>query len=100
MLALYIGGMGAKGANFHKAVFDRMGYEEIGDHIQALYLQSRKEEAMAAIPLEMVEKVALIGSKQKIAEEINTRKHSLITTMIVRGSQDTRRTRAELRSHL
>lgn len=96
MLALYIGGMGAKGANFHKAVFDRMGYEEIGDHIQDLYLQGRKEEAMAAIPLEMVEKVALIGPKEKIAEEIDTWKNSLITTMVVSGSQDTLRTMAEL----
>lgn len=96
MLALYIGGMGAKGANFHKAVFDRMGYEEIGDHIQDLYLQGRKEEAMAAIPLEMVEKVALIGPKEKIAEEIDTWKNSLITTMVISGSQDTLRTMAEL----
>lgn len=96
MLALYIGGMGAKGANFHKAVFDRMGYEVIGDHIQDLYLQGRKEEAMAAIPLEMVEKVALIGPKEKIAEEIDTWKNSLITTMVISGSQDTLRTMAEL----
>lgn len=96
MLALYIGGMGAKGANFHKAVFDRMGYEEIGDHIQDLYLQGRKDEAMAAIPLEMVEKVALIGPKEKIAEEINTWKNSLITTMVISGNQDTLRTMAEL----
>lgn len=96
MLALYIGGMGAKGANFHKAVFDRMGYEDICDQIQDLYLQGRKDEAMAAIPLEMVEKIALIGPKEKIAEEIDTWKNSLITTMVITADAPTLKTMAEL----
>ena len=61
MLALYAGGMGAKGANFHYEVFARMGYEDVADKVQELYLQGRKQEAAAAIPLAMVEDVALVG---------------------------------------
>src|SRR5699024_7410606 len=49
MLALYIGGMGAKGANFHKAEFDRMRYVDIVDQIQDLNMQVRNEEAMGDI---------------------------------------------------
>ena len=50
MLALYIGGMGARGANFHYDVFARLGYEEECAHIQDLYLQGKKQEAMAVDP--------------------------------------------------
>jgi hypothetical protein len=61
LLALYIGGMGARGANFHYEVFARMGFEEECARIQDLYLDGRKDEAIAAVPLSLVEKVALAG---------------------------------------
>ena len=60
-LALYIGGMGARGANFHFEVFARMGYEEQCTKIQELYLSGRKSEAEALVTTEMVEDVALVG---------------------------------------
>ena len=60
-LALYAGGMGARGANFHFEVFARMGYEDVATKVQELYLAGRKDEAAAAIPLAMVEDVALVG---------------------------------------
>jgi F420-dependent oxidoreductase-like protein len=97
-LALYIGGMGAKGANFHKAVFDRMGYEEQCDKIQDLYLAGRKDEAIAAVTLEMIELVALVGPKAKIAEDMEAWRNSLVTTMIIQGSPDTLRLMKELTS--
>ena len=50
-LALYAGGMGARGANFHFEVFARMGYEDVATKVQDLYLQGKKAEAAAAIPL-------------------------------------------------
>ena len=51
MLALYIGGMGAREVNFHNDVFVRMGYIDEAEHIQNLYLDGTKEEAAAAVPL-------------------------------------------------
>ncbi|MET1019359.1 MAG: LLM class F420-dependent oxidoreductase, partial [Microterricola sp.] len=61
MIALYVGGMGAKGANFHRDVVARLGYEAECDLIQELYLGGRKEEAIAAVPTRLVEEIALIG---------------------------------------
>lgn len=96
LLALYIGGMGAESANFHKAVFVRMGYEDICDRVQDLYLQGRKDEANASIPIEMIEKVALIGPAEKITKEIAAWESSIITTMVITGAESSLRTMAEL----
>ena len=85
MLALYIGGMGAKGANFHYDVFARMGFEAECELVQKLYLEGRKDEAAAAITLSMVEHVALVGSKAKIRDEIKAWDESLVTTLFVTG---------------
>ena len=96
MLALYIGGMGARGANFHYEVFARMGFEAECARIQELYLAGQKPDAVAAVPLDMVEKVALIGSRAKIADELGAWHESLLTTMLVSGDIASLRTIAEL----
>ena len=49
-LALYIGGMGARGVNFHYEVFARMGYEAQARTIQDHYLAGDKKGAIAAVP--------------------------------------------------
>lgn len=85
MLALYVGGMGAKGANFHFDVVARMGYEAEARRIQDLYLGGRKAEAIASIPLSMVEDVALVGPPEKIREELSRWSETVITTMLVQG---------------
>lgn len=85
MLALYVGGMGAKGANFHYEVLARMGFEAECARVQEHYLAGRKQEAAAAIPLAMVEAVALVGPRAKIAEELAAWRSSLVTTMLVSG---------------
>ncbi len=85
LLALYVGGMGAKGANFHFDVIARMGYEAEAAKIQELYLEGRKEEAAASISLELIEDVALVGPPAKIREEIGRWKDTVITTMLVNG---------------
>jgi hypothetical protein len=77
--------MGARGANFHYEVFARMGYEDECARIQELYLAGDKAAATAAIPLSMVEAIALVGPKSKIAEELPEWRASLITTMLVSG---------------
>jgi len=84
-VALYAGGMGAKGANFHFEVFARMGWEHIANQVQELYLQGKKKEAAALIPLEMVEDVALVGPLDKIKGELPKWKETAVTTFLVGG---------------
>ena len=84
-LALYAGGMGARGANFHFEVFARMGYEDVALKVQELYLQGKKAQAAAAIPLAMVEDVALVGPPDKIRGELEQWKETCITTLLVSG---------------
>jgi F420-dependent oxidoreductase-like protein len=85
MLALYIGGMGAKGANFHFDVFARMGWEAECNRIQDLYLDGRKADAIAAVPTGLVEDVALIGPVEKVRDELPAWRDSCITTSLVTG---------------
>ncbi len=96
MIALYIGGMGAKSMNFHFDVFARMGYEAEARKIQELYLSGRKEEAAAAVPTRLIEETTLIGPKEKIRDDLEGWRESIATTLLVAGSQDTLRTMAEL----
>ena len=96
LLGLYVGGMGAKGANFHFEVLARMGWESVCEQVQDLYLQGRRQEALAAIPLEMVEDVALVGPVDKIRDELPRWEDTVITTMLVSGPAETLRTMAEL----
>jgi F420-dependent oxidoreductase-like protein len=83
MLALYAGGMGARGTNFHFDVFARLGYEAECLHIQELYLAGKKAEAIAAVPLALVEDVALVGPLDKIRGELPRWKETCLTTMLV-----------------
>jgi F420-dependent oxidoreductase-like protein len=96
MLALYVGGMGAKGANFHYDVLARLGYDEECAHVQQLYLSGKKPEAIAAIPLEMVQDTALIGPPEKIRDELAMWKETCLTTMLVGGPPSQLRQIAEL----
>ncbi len=84
-LALYAGGMGAKGANFHYEVFERMGYGDVADKVQNLYLDGKKAEAAASIPLEMVEDVALVGPADKIRGELERWRETCITEILLTG---------------
>ncbi len=83
MLGLYVGGMGARGANFHYDVIARLGYEAECAHIQNLYLEGKKQEAISSIPLKMVEDVALVGPMEKIKDELQAWKSTCLTTMLI-----------------
>ena len=85
IVALYVGGMGAKGANFHRNVIDRLGYSEDCDRIQELYLSGDKKGAIAAVPTKLVEEIALIGPPEKIRDELQAWEESVVTTMLVQG---------------
>jgi F420-dependent oxidoreductase-like protein len=87
-LALYAGGMGAKGANFHFDVFARMGWEGVATRVQELYLEGKKHEAAAAIPLEMVEDVALVGPPDKIRDDLAKWRETCLTTVLLSGRAD------------
>jgi F420-dependent oxidoreductase-like protein len=95
-LALYMGGMGAKGQNFHFDVFARMGYEDVALKVQDLYLAGDKAAANAAIPTALVEEVALIGPKEKIAEELTKWEDTCLTTLLLSGPPQLLRSVAEL----
>jgi F420-dependent oxidoreductase-like protein len=82
-LALYIGGMGARGANFHYEVFARMGYEAEARQIQDRYLAGDKKGAIAAVPTPLVEDVALIGPWGKIADELQRWQQTVLTTLVL-----------------
>ncbi len=82
-LALYIGGMGARGVNYHHEVFARMGYEAQARAIQDCYLAGDRKGAIAAVPTRMVEDVALIGPWAKIADEVQRWQQTVLSTFSV-----------------
>ncbi|MDQ0381853.1 LLM class F420-dependent oxidoreductase [Amycolatopsis thermophila] len=90
-LALYIGGMGARQVNFHKDVFARLGYADVAEKVQELYLAGRKDEAAAAIPTSLVEDTSLIGPPEKIRAELAAWEDTVVTTLLLRGDAPTLR---------
>jgi F420-dependent oxidoreductase-like protein len=81
-LALYIGGMGAKGHNFYHNVATRYGFGEVADRIQELYLSGRKAEAIAAVPDDLVRNVSLIGPRGYVKERIAAFEEAGVTTLL------------------
>jgi F420-dependent oxidoreductase-like protein len=94
--ALYFGGMGAKGKNFHANVAIRMGYEEMVGKVADLYLDGKKDEAAAAIPRELIERLSLIGPADKIRHDLEPWRESVVTTLLVSGDAATARAAAEI----
>ena len=84
-LALYIGGMGARDRNFHKDVFERLGYGAECEKIQDAYLDGRKADAAAAVPTKMVEDVYLVGPPAKIRDDLERWRETCITSLLVAG---------------
>ncbi len=82
MLALYIGGMGARGKNFYNDLACRYGFEEAAKKIQDLYLDGKKDEAAAAVPDTLADEVALVGPRERIRDRLAAWRESGITTMI------------------
>jgi F420-dependent oxidoreductase-like protein len=87
MLALYVGGMGARGKNFYNDLACRYGYEEAATKIQDLYLDGKKVEATNAVPDELVDEVTLLGPRERIADRLAAWQESGITTLIVGAAQ-------------
>jgi F420-dependent oxidoreductase-like protein len=94
--ALYFGGMGAKGANFHANVPIRMGYEAEIERVQDLYLSGKKDEAAAALPTRLLEQLTLIGPRDKLRHDLEAWRESIATTLLIPGDAATLRAAAEL----
>ncbi len=87
MLALYIGGMGARNNNFYNDYAKRMGYEEAAARIQDLFLGGKKAEAMAAVPDALIDSIALLGPRERIVERLAAWKASPVGTLLVGTNQ-------------
>ena len=86
-VALYVGGMGAKGKNFYNALVRRYGWEAEAETIQDLYLAGHMREAIAAVPDELVDGVSLVGPKERIAERLEAWKETPVTALLVGSPQ-------------
>jgi F420-dependent oxidoreductase-like protein len=82
-LALYIGGMGARGRNFYHNLATRYGFGEVANRIQELYLSGRKQEAIEAVPDELVRGISLVGPRGHVAERLAAFAESGVTTLLV-----------------
>jgi hypothetical protein len=83
MLALYIGGMGARDRNFYNDLAVRCGYETEAKAIQDAYLAGRKDEAAALVPAELLEKTSLIGPESYVSERLEAYRQAGVTTLNV-----------------
>jgi F420-dependent oxidoreductase-like protein len=81
MLALYVGGMGARGKNFYYDLAARYGFEGAATEIQDLYLSGDKGAAMARVPAELIDAVALVGPRERVRERLALWRNSPVTTL-------------------
>src|SRR3954453_8477719 len=83
--ALYVGGMGSREQNFYNRLAVRMGYEKEAKEIQDLYLDRKYAEAAAAVPFEFIDRTALLGSVDRIAEKMQQLAAAGVTTLNISG---------------
>jgi len=82
-VALYVGGMGARGRNFYNSLVQRYGFEAEAARIQDLYLEGKKQEAAAAVPDELLEKTSLVGPESYVKERIEAFREAGVTVLNV-----------------
>jgi F420-dependent oxidoreductase-like protein len=95
-LALYIGGMGARGRNFYNDLACRFGFEAEAEAIQDAYLDGRKAEAEALVPAELIEKISLVGPAGYVAERVAAFREAGVTTLNVTPLAPTHEARVRL----
>ncbi len=86
-VGFYVGGMGAKSFNVHKDHIGRLGFGEAADRIQELFMSGHRDEAMAAVPDQLADEIALVGPKDRIRERLDAWKDSPVTQLNV-GTRD------------
>ena len=85
MLGFYIGGMGAKGQNYHTKLMARMGFEEEALKIQDLFFAGKRDEAIAAVPDDFADEISIVGPPSRIKERLEAWEQSPVTTLLVAG---------------
>jgi F420-dependent oxidoreductase-like protein len=88
-LSFYIGGMGARDRNFHLDVVSRMGFEAEARKVQELFLDGRRDEAVAAVPDALADEISLVGPPERIRDRLEAWKESPVTTLLA-GTSDAR----------
>jgi F420-dependent oxidoreductase-like protein len=88
LVALYVGGMGARSKNFYNDLFRDYGYEQEAKEIQDLYLDGKKQEAESAIPLEFLEAINLVGPESYVKERIAAFRESGVTNLQIMPASD------------
>ncbi len=88
LFALYVGGMGARGKNFYNDLACQYGYEKEAKEIQDLYLDGKKKEAEAAVPLELLEQANLVGPESYVKERIEAFRESGVTNLQITPASD------------
>ena len=98
MLALYIGGMGARGKNFYNDLVCAYGYEAEAKKIQDLYLDGHKRDAEAHVPLQLLEEINLVGPESYVKERIAAFKEAGVTNLqVAPATEDPAATVAQLK---
>ncbi len=82
-LSFYIGGMGAKGQNYHTQLMKRMGFEKEAVLIQNLFLEGHRDKAIAAVPTEFADEISLVGPPKRIRERLAIWEESPVTMINV-----------------
>jgi F420-dependent oxidoreductase-like protein len=95
VLALYIGGMGSREKNFYNQIVQRYGFEDAAKEVQDLYLEGKKDEAAAALPDELIDKVALCGPPDRVRERLDVYREAGVGTLGVTPMAFTREERLE-----
>lgn len=90
MLGFYIGGMGAKGQNYHTKLMQRMGYEEEALKIQDLFFQGKRDEAILAVPDDFADEISIVGPPSRIEERLEAWRASPVTTLLLGGGNRSR----------
>ncbi len=86
-VGFYVGGMGAKSFNVHKDHISRFGYADAAQQIQDLFMSGKRDQAIAAVPDELVDEIALCGPKARIRERLQAWKDSPVTQLNI-GNAD------------
>jgi F420-dependent oxidoreductase-like protein len=81
--ALYVGGMGARGANFYNDLVASYGFEAEAKHIQDLFLDGKQRDAAAAVPDALIDEMALVGPSDRIRDRLAAWKDSGATTVLI-----------------
>ncbi len=88
-LGFYIGGMGAKGQNYHTKLMARMGFEDEAYKIQDLFFAGKRDEAIAAVPDDFADEISLVGPPSRIKERLAAWEKSPVTSLMVSSRDKT-----------